>query len=42
MKEREFEEMKPQMNADERRLNPLSKEIIGAVFEVSHILGEVF
>ncbi len=42
MKDREFEETKPQMNADEYRLNPSSEEIIGAVFEVSKVLGEVF
>ena len=28
-----FEEMEPQMNADERRLNALSEEIMGADFD---------
>ncbi len=28
-------EMEPQMNADERRLNALSEEIIGAAFEIN-------
>ena len=35
-------EMEPQMNADERRLNALSEEIIGAAFEVSNVLGAGF
>ena len=35
-------EMEPQMNADERRLNDLSEEIIGAAFEVSNVLGAGF
>jgi hypothetical protein len=30
MKAMEFEETKPQMNADERRFNALSEEITGA------------
>ena len=29
-------------NADERRLNALSEEIIGAAFEVSNVLGAGF
>ena len=35
-------EMEPQINADERRLNALSEEIIGAAFEVSNVLGAGF
>ncbi len=35
-------EMEPQINADERRLNVLSEEIIGAAFEVSNVLGAGF
>jgi GxxExxY protein len=35
-------EMEPQINADERRLNALSEEIIGAAFEVSKVLGAGF
>jgi len=34
--------MEPQINADERRLNALSEEIIGAAFEVSNVLGTGF
>ncbi len=34
--------MKPQINADERRLNELSEKIIGAAFEVSNVLGAGF
>ena len=35
-------ETEPQINADERRLNALSEEIIGAAFEVSNVLGAGF
>ena len=35
-------ETEPQINADERRLNALSEEIIGAAFEVSNVLGVGF
>ncbi|MCG2738085.1 MAG: GxxExxY protein [Candidatus Methanoperedenaceae archaeon] len=38
----ESKETKPQINADERRLNALSEEIIGAAFEVSNVLGVGF
>ncbi|MBW6518118.1 MAG: GxxExxY protein [ANME-2 cluster archaeon] len=34
--------MEPQINADERRLNALSEQIIGAAFEVSNVLGNGF
>ena len=34
--------MEPQINADERRLNAMSEEIIGAAFEVSNVLGAGF
>src|SRR3990170_975403 len=33
---------KPQINADESKLNELSEKIIGAAFEVSNILGVGF
>ena len=36
------DEKEPQINADERRLNALSEEIIGAAFEVSNVLGVGF
>ena len=36
------DEMEPQINADERRLNALSEQIIGAAFEVSNVLGAGF
>jgi len=36
------DQMEPQINADERRLNALSEEIIGAVFEVSNVPGTGF
>ena len=39
---RESIETEPQINADERRLNALSEEIIGAAFEVSNVLGAGF
>ena len=39
---RDSEDLEPQINADERRLNALSEEIIGAAFEVSNILGAGF
>jgi hypothetical protein len=39
---RESIENEPQINADERRLNALSEEIIGAAFEVSNVLGVGF
>jgi len=42
MKAMESKETKPQINADERRLNALSEEIIGAAFEVSNVLGVGF
>jgi hypothetical protein len=35
-------EMEPQINADERRLDAMSEEIIGAAFEVSNVLGAGF
>ena len=35
----ESNEMEPQINADERRLNALSEEIIGAAFEISNVSG---
>ena len=38
----ESNEMEPQINADERRLNVMSEEIIGAAFEVSNVLGGGF
>jgi len=38
----ESEEMEPQINADERRLNVMLEEIIGAAFEVSNVLGAGF
>ena len=38
----ESNEMKPQINTDERRLNAMSEEIIGAAFEVSNVLGAGF
>ena len=34
--------IKPQINADERRLNDVSENIIGAAFEVSNVLGAGF
>ena len=34
--------IKPQINADERRLNDVSENIIGAAFEVSNMLGAGF
>ena len=34
--------IKPQINADERRLNDVSEKIIGAAFEVSNVLGVGF
>ncbi len=37
-----FKDKKPQINADERRLNALSEMIIGAAFEVSNVLGAGF
>jgi len=33
-------EMEPQMNADERRLNALSEEIIGAAFKVCRPINQ--
>src|SRR3972149_4712713 len=36
------DETEPQINADERRLNALSEQIIGAAFEVSNVLGAGF
>ncbi len=36
------DETEPQMNADERRLNALSEQIMGAAFEVSNVLGTGF
>jgi len=36
------DEMEPQINADERRLNALSEQIIGAAFEVCNFLGAGF
>ena len=39
---RDSEDLEPQINADERRLNALSEDIIGAAFEVSNILGAGF
>jgi GxxExxY protein len=38
----EYRKMEPQINADERRLNAMSEEIIGAAFEVSNVLGAGF
>lgn len=35
----ELDEMKQQINADERRLNDLSEEIIGATFEICFDTG---
>ena len=37
-----IEYKEPQINADERRLNALSEDIIGAAFEVSNVLGAGF
>jgi hypothetical protein len=37
-----FKDKKPQINADERRLNAISEKIIGAAFEVSNVLGVGF
>ena len=39
MKAMVSEETEPQINADERRLNALSEQIIGAAFEVSRYSG---
>ena len=38
----EYRKVEPQINADERRLNAMSEEIIGAAFEVSNVLGAGF
>ncbi len=35
-------EMEPQINANERRLNALSEDTIGAAFEISNTLGAGF
>lgn len=37
-----MQDIKPQINADERRLNDVSEKIIGAAFEVSNVLGAGF
>jgi len=42
MKAMVSEETEPQINADERRFNALSEQIIGAAFEVSNFLGTGF
>jgi len=36
------DQMEPQINADERRLNALSEEIIGVAFEVINVIGVGF